>query len=82
MGGQVVFWHVFQDPSVPNVSPSISVLTLGLKLADIVGPGSSMYNYTQIYCFNPHELCATLIRRVLRLAQFPTLHQKILIKVT
>ena len=66
---------------IHNASPSISVLTVSLKLADIIGPGSSMYNCTQIYCFNPHEPCAPLIGRVLRFAQFPTLYQKILIKV-
>ena len=67
MGSHMVCWHVFQDPLVPNLQclactlPSISVLTLGLKLADIVDPDSSMYNCTQLYCFNPHESCAPLI---------------------
>ena len=46
-------------PPIHNALPSISVLTLGLKFADIVGP--------------THEPCAPLIGQVLRFAQFPTL---------
>jgi hypothetical protein len=64
-----------------NASPSVSILTLGLKLTDIIDTGSSMYNCTQILCFNPHEPYAPLIGQVLRFAQFPTLCQRIPITV-
>ena len=69
-------------PWYGNASPSISALTFGLKLADIVDPHSSMYNCTQVLCFNLQEPYTPLIGRVLRFAQFPTLCQRIPIKVT
>ena len=87
MGWWVATWcfGMFSKTPTPrygNASPSISVLTLGLKPADIVDTGSSLYNCTQLLCFNPHEPYAPLIGRVLRFAQFPTLCQRIPIRVT
>jgi len=87
MGWWVAMWcfGMFSKTPTPwygNASPSISALTLSLKLADIVDPHSSMYNCTQVLCFNPHEPYTPLIGWVLRFAQFPTLCQRIPIKVT
>jgi hypothetical protein len=58
-----------------NASPSVSILTLGLKLADIIDTGSSMYNCTQILCF--HMSYAPLIAELSGLLNLPFVRESL-----